>query len=66
LKSKNSVAVKIITTLVIAAIIGVVGYGNSLEKRIDRHDVEIAKIGKDIEYIKIGVEELLRRTQGDK
>jgi hypothetical protein len=48
----------------VAAIIGVFGFANNLDKRIDQHDIEIAKIGKDIEYIKMGIEELLKRSEG--
>ncbi len=61
MKNKNNTAVKIVTALIIAAVIGVFGFANNLDKRVDKHDVEIAKIGKDIEYIKKGVEELLSK-----
>lgn len=65
MKVNNSAFVKIVTALIIAAIIGVFGFANNLDKRIDRHDVEFAKIGKDIEYIRKGMEKLLNDQIGD-
>ena len=61
MKASNNTIVKIATALIIAAILGVFGFATNLDKRIDRHDVEFAKMGKDIEYIKKGVEELLKK-----
>ncbi len=61
MKGKNNMATKIAATLIIAAILGVFGFANNLDKRVDKHDIELAKIGKDIEYIKKGVEELLKK-----
>lgn len=59
LKVNNSIITKVVTALIIAALLGFFGFANNLEKRIDRHDVEFAKMGKDIEYIKEGVKRLL-------
>lgn len=59
LKVNNNVITKVLAALIIAALLGVFGFANNLDKRIDRHDVEFAKMGKDIEYIKKGVEKLL-------
>ena len=61
MKAGNNTIVKIATTLIVAAIIGVFGFASNLDRRIDRHDVEFAKMGKDIDYIKQGVETLLNK-----
>lgn len=59
MKVNNNIVARIVTVLIIAAVLGVFGFAANLDKRIDRHDVEFAKMGKDIEYIKKGVEKLL-------
>lgn len=59
LKINNSLITKVIAALIIAALLGVFGFATNLDRRIDRHDVEFAKMGKDIEYIKKGIEKLL-------
>lgn len=59
LKVNNNTVTKIVATLIIAAVLGVFGFAANLDRRIDRHDVEFAKMGKDIEYIKVGIEKLL-------
>ncbi len=59
MKANNNIVAKIITAIIIAAVLGVFGFATNLDRRIDRHDVEFAKMGKDIEYIKLGVEKLL-------
>lgn len=63
LKSNNNIVAKIITALIITAVIGVFGFAANLDRRIDKHDVEFAKMGKDIEYIKKGVETLLNNQR---
>ncbi len=63
MKANNNVVTKIVTALIVAALLGFFGFTTSLDKRIDRHDVEFARIGKDIEYIKEGVDKLLNNQR---
>lgn len=59
LKVNNNTVTRVITALIIAAVLGIFGFATNLDKRIDRLDVEFAKMGKDIEYIKESAEKLL-------
>lgn len=59
MKVNNNVITKVVAALIVAALLGVFGFSTNLDRRIDRHDVEFAKMGKDIEYIKEGVRKLL-------
>ena len=59
MKTNNNTVTKIVTALIIAAVLGVFGFARGLDRRIDKHDIELAKIGKDIEYIREGIDKLL-------